>query len=55
MVRYILGTTVPGQPLGEALAVARSAEDAARIEKEWDATHPLTTFDEGIFHLFLVI
>lgn len=50
MVRYILGTTVPGQPLAEALANATSAEDAARIEKTWDAAHPLMTFDEGIFH-----
>ncbi|KAL4070543.1 isocitrate lyase and phosphorylmutase [Scleroderma citrinum] len=45
---YILGTTVPGQPLAEALAGATSAEDAARIEKEWDATHPLLTFDEAV-------
>ena len=45
--RFILGTTTPGQPLAEALASAVSAADAARIEREWDATHPLTTFDEG--------
>lgn len=45
--RFILGTTTPGQPLAEALAGAVNAVDAVRIEKEWDATHPLMTFDEG--------
>jgi len=45
--RFILGTTTPGKPLAEALAGAVGAADAARIEKEWDATHPLLTFDEG--------
>lgn len=45
--RFILGTTMPGQPLAEALAGAVNAADAARVEKEWDATHPLMTFDEG--------
>lgn len=45
---YILGTSVPGQPLAEALASAVSAVDAARIEQEWDATHPLMTFDEAV-------
>lgn len=45
--RFILGTTIPGQPLAEALAGAANATDAARIEQEWDATHPLMTFDEG--------
>ncbi|KAI6048006.1 isocitrate lyase and phosphorylmutase [Pisolithus marmoratus] len=44
---YILGTTVPGQPLAEALASATSAIDAVRIEQEWDATHPLMTFNEA--------
>lgn len=45
--RFILGTTTPGQPLAEALAGAANAADAARVEKEWDTTHPLMTFDEG--------
>ncbi|KAG6333695.1 hypothetical protein ID866_5392 [Astraeus odoratus] len=45
---YILGTTIPGRPLAEALAGAVSAADAARVEKEWDATHPLMTFDEAV-------
>ena len=49
VARFILGTTTPGQPLAEALAGAVNAADAARIEKEWDATHPLMTFDEGKF------
>lgn len=44
---FILGTTTPGRPLAEALAGAINATDAARIEKEWDVTHALMTFDEG--------
>lgn len=50
---YILGTTVPGQPLAEALASAVSAADAARIEQQWDATHPLMTFNEAVRHAIL--
>ncbi|KAG8219427.1 isocitrate lyase [Butyriboletus roseoflavus] len=47
---FILGTTTPGQPLSEALAGAVNAADATRIEKEWDATHPLMTFDDAVKH-----
>ncbi|KAF8841916.1 isocitrate lyase and phosphorylmutase [Paxillus ammoniavirescens] len=45
---FILGTSTPGQPLAEALAGAVDAADAARIEKGWDAAHPLMTFDEAV-------
>ncbi|KAG9313981.1 isocitrate lyase [Chiua virens] len=45
---FILGTTTPGQPLAEALATAVDAADAAHIEKEWDAAHPLMTFDDAV-------
>ncbi|KAI9570181.1 isocitrate lyase and phosphorylmutase [Boletus coccyginus] len=51
---FILGTTTPGKPLAEALTGAVDAADAARIEKEWDATHPLTTFDEAVKHALLL-
>ncbi|KAH7886193.1 isocitrate lyase [Phlebopus sp. FC_14] len=45
---FILGTTTPGKPLAEALAAAMDAADATRIEKEWDSTHPLMTFDQAV-------
>ncbi|KAF8433537.1 isocitrate lyase and phosphorylmutase [Boletus edulis BED1] len=47
---FILGTATPGQPLAEALAGALNAVDAARIEKAWDAAHPLMTFDDAVKH-----